>query len=165
MSKKVKLIPCEHGAPSEADCRRIAKLIEKWKRVLRLDAHTIAISYEGRDLLDDDERADRQADAQSGWPYREHYIRIFPAFFENDDKEGQDIAILHELVHLIFGEYDTLLHRAQEGRTPTDDTISDAAESTTDWITRVLWVLINPKAKIHSVGTTFRKVRRGEGKS
>ncbi len=130
-----------HAAPTDRDLSRLYKVVAKWKKVLGLDLHEIQVEIlQGeRDHTDWELESGGQcvASIQSGWPYSTHSLRIDPTFWDQD-AVGREIAVLHELTHLIFGGYDVLLHRSQDGRLVTDDAAHDVAEAAAEWVTRVL---------------------------
>lgn len=123
--------------PTKQQRDRVARTVQKWKKRLLMEAHSVEVRFQGRNFPDDEE-PDRAAEAQSGWPYLTHTLWVYPCFWEGD-ATYQDSAILHEMIHLVLGAYAELLSRAADGHAPNRSERRDVNEATTDWLTRIIW--------------------------
>lgn len=76
----------------------VAAMILKWKLKLGLSEWIINVHFSSKCHKDDGEC---EADISDDLKYLEADLTIYPKFWEND-REHQEINIIHELVHLLI---------------------------------------------------------------
>ncbi len=125
-----------------ARVKRIAEMfIAEWQDKLLLDTWGFYVQRPRKEHVKHPAFTNAAATCAAEPVYKRAYISIYKGFDKAliEDDHDRRAVLLHEMVHVILGEYDQLVHdlRHNKGKT-TEAEVNRVAEGTTQHIMRIV---------------------------